>query len=61
MCNKVYCESLLIFVQSQLLLAERALLGDYQCRIKSLKTQDYHSRIKSLKTQYFIASRSVVQ
>ena len=33
---------------SVLLLAERALLGDYKCRIKSLKTQ------------YFIASRSVV-
>ena len=32
-----------------IILAERALLGDYQCRIKSLKTQ------------YFIASRSVVQ
>ena len=32
-----------------LLLAERALLGEYQCRIESLKTQ------------YFIASQSMVQ
>ena len=39
----------LCLVQHILLLAERALLGDYQCRIESIKTQ------------YFTANRSVVQ